>query len=454
MKFLSQIGDWFLKQDSSVKVAIFGIIITVLMAVTSGIWDIYKYFSDKTKEKIQTNITNQNSTVINVQGNNNTVGDPNAAANIMEIVNTLTEKHQHEISKYENQAQAKEQQIKALTEAVTYLSRSKDIPDSKQERSLALNALTQGDTLLAKKFFIKNAENGEAGARETATTYRHLGALSFFDNTQEALKYYYRATELDPSNADSWNQLGMLLTRTGELNEAIVTFQKVLSLSETNQEKQEQAWAYGNLGLVYKIKGNDDKAIEYIEKALEIDEKLGNKINIAIGYNNLGALSHKTNKPDKAIEYLKKALMLNKNLSNKKGMAENYGNLGIVNYTQPNLDKAIDYLQQATSIHESLQDKLGLALDYSLQAAIYNDLSDSAKAVDYLEKSLAINQDLQNKEGMASNYTNLGYSYFLLGNIQESKKMYNKSLNLYKNLNNPKEVLSIQSFLDALNKSN
>jgi TPR repeat protein len=55
--------------------------------------------------------------------------------------------------------------------------------------------------------------------RDAAEAARHLGALAFLDNTEEALRWYRRAVELDPANADEWNWLGLLYYRTGQLDQ-------------------------------------------------------------------------------------------------------------------------------------------------------------------------------------------------------------------------------------------
>ena len=38
------------------------------------------------------------------------------------------------------------------------------------------------------------------------------------DDTEEALRGYRRAVELDPANANGWNELGHLYHRTGQLD--------------------------------------------------------------------------------------------------------------------------------------------------------------------------------------------------------------------------------------------
>lgn len=229
------------------------------------------------------------------------------STNIKEIVETLT--NQHHLDE-----QAKDEQIKALTEAVTALSKGQGIVASPSELNAALAALAQGNTTLAKSLFAKTAEKAEQQAKQGADALRHLGALAFLDNTQEALQAYRRATQLDPDNADGWNQLGHLLTRVGDLAEAIAAYNTVLALGDKHGDKKEIAAAYGNLGIVYQKRGDLDKAIEFHQKALTLDEALGRKEGMASDYGNLGKVYELQGNKTGAKRYYMKSLELFKKL--------------------------------------------------------------------------------------------------------------------------------------------
>ena len=174
-------------------------------------------------------------------------------ANIKQIVTTLISKHQLD-------TQTKDEQIKELTKAFTDLSTGQGIIASQSERNAALAASAQGNTTLAKVLFIKATQDGEQEAKQTAQAYRNLGALTYLDNTQEALQAYRRATQLDPNNTDGWNRLGHLLHRVGELDEATAVYNKVSTIGKAHYSQKEMVATYGNL----------DGTIGFHKKALSI----------------------------------------------------------------------------------------------------------------------------------------------------------------------------------------
>lgn len=81
--------------------------------------------------------------------------------------------------------------------------------------------------------------------------------MAFLDNTEEALRWYRRAVELDPGNADGWNRLGHLYHRTGQLDQAEAALRKVVTLGEANGGIEAIAVGTGNLGLIYRTRELD-----------------------------------------------------------------------------------------------------------------------------------------------------------------------------------------------------
>ncbi len=192
----------------------------------------------------------------------------------------------------ESRAEGAEEQSKILAEAVNALVQQKG-PGIDE----ALAQLAQGNTTDAKAIFRRAIRAKEPDIKETAAAWRHLGALAFLDDTEEALVAYRRATELDPENAIGWNQLGHLLHRKGELQEAEFAY-----LNMANQ--------YGNLGILYYIRGEIAQAKAMRKKSLAIEEALGRKEGMASDYGNLGVLYKTRGELDKPESMHKKSLVL------------------------------------------------------------------------------------------------------------------------------------------------
>ena len=177
--------------------------------------------------------------------------------------------------------------------------------------------------------------------------------MAFLDDTEEALRWYRRAVDLDPANADGWNQLGHLYHRTGPLDQAEAAFRKVVTLGEANGDMEAIAAGTGNLRLIYRTRRELDRAEEVYKKALAIEEKLGRQEGMARNYGNLGLIYRKRGELDQAEEMYKKALAIEEKLGRQEGMANQYGNLGILYQTRGELDRAEEMYKKALAIERS-----------------------------------------------------------------------------------------------------
>jgi len=256
----------------------------------------------------------------------------------------------------QGQILAKEAQVKALTEAITALSKA-DAPA--KSINAALRELEQGDTakkaqaIFAEVLRSKEAEGRQAN-KEAAAAARHLGALTFEGDTKEALAAYQKAVALAPDNVDGWNRLATLFLHTGQLTQAEAAYRKVLALGNSRQDRETQAVAYGNLGIVYSTRGELGKAEEMHRKALAINEALGSKEGMANQYADLGIVAYTRGELDKAEEMHRKALELGEALSSKEGTAINYANLGIVYKKRGELDNAEELWKKSLRLFQEM----------------------------------------------------------------------------------------------------
>ena len=126
-----------------------------------------------------------------------------------------------------------------------------------------------------------------------------LGA-SYKDLNQldEAIKAFKKAIDLNPFDADSFNNIGVAFQEKGKLEKATEAFNKATSLNPTHVE------AFYNLGNSFDYQGKRDDAIKAFKKAISI-----NPYHFK-AYNNLGNVLKNQNKLDEAIKSYSKALSI------------------------------------------------------------------------------------------------------------------------------------------------
>jgi len=175
----------------------------------------------------------------------------------------------------EETARELEQSLRAeLKEAVSAIPKQTEIPNAEARIQEALEQAAKGNTVLAEAIFseveVRKAAEGKLANKEAAEAARHRGALAFLHNTDKALAAYRKATELDPENAGAWNGLGLLLVRTGALDEAAEAYRTVVSLGKATSDRELLAVAYDGLGTVSRIRGDPEQAESMCRQALDL----------------------------------------------------------------------------------------------------------------------------------------------------------------------------------------
>jgi Flp pilus assembly protein TadD len=130
--------------------------------------------------------------------------------------------------------------------------------------------------------------------------HNNLGALLLKKGqVDEAIIHFRKALEIKADDAETQANLGNALLQTGKLDEAVAQYYKALEV------KPDYAEVHYNLGNALLHEGQVDEAIAHYEKAIQI------KPNYADVYNNLGVVLFQKGEVDQAIAKYQKALEIN-----------------------------------------------------------------------------------------------------------------------------------------------
>lgn len=236
-----------------------------LVLLVGGAWAIFKQFSKRpTADSVPTNITTDHGgmaartvTAKAEPGGTAIIATGNFTINSDETAKALLENAKNEIHAFEQRESFYQDQIKALTEAITAIPKQTQIVNAKTRIAEALDAIANKNTGIAEAIFQevldqKSVEGLHANT-QAAEAARHLGALFFLHDTKKAINAYEQAVNLDPENPESWNELGHLRRRIGDLEGAKTAYQEILSISTIINNRFLEAAAHGNLGIIYQI---------------------------------------------------------------------------------------------------------------------------------------------------------------------------------------------------------
>src|SRR5271157_692852 len=91
--------------------------------------------------------------------------------------------------------------------------------------------------------------------------------VSILNKSDEALKAYDKAIEINPQNTDAWNNKGDALSKQNKYDEALKAFDKAIEINPQNTD------AWNNKGDALSKQNKSDEAKKAYDKAIEIDSQ-------------------------------------------------------------------------------------------------------------------------------------------------------------------------------------
>jgi tetratricopeptide (TPR) repeat protein len=191
----------------------------------------------------------------------------------------------------------------------------------------ALKAAKRGDTkaadeaLAAKIAKIEQARTG--AAKEEAALYRQRGGLAYIGDTDAAVRFYAKAAELDPDNAEGLLSLAQLQRRAGYLAAAKQSLERLIALGNRSEDEQQLHWAHFLLGDVEAAFGNRSAALAHHERGQTLVQALAARDpnnaewqrDLSVSYERVGDISAARGDRDAALKAYKDGLDIAKQLA-------------------------------------------------------------------------------------------------------------------------------------------
>ncbi len=199
------------------------------------------------------------------------------------------------------------------------------------------------------------------------------------------------------------NNYSALATLYQKLNDTIAQFRylekaKIALMNNDNPDNFQLAILYNEIAGYYNTCGNLDSAIVNYEKVAYYSEKDDWKRGMAVGYGNMAEVYSVYGETDKAIAMHRKVLKLSIEIDDCMGMAEEYSYLADLYRKIGKIDSAI------ILINKSLQKSEECGLDneklaiYEFISELYENINEPTIALKFYKKAQALKDSLYNIE--------------------------------------------------------
>ena len=225
---------------------------------------------------------------------------------------------------------------------------------------------------------------GETDTQLQARAWFSVGYLYGEEESWEAsIDAYGKVLELEPDNADAYNNRGVARNELGEHVAALMDYDEAIRLAPDDTS------AYNNRGNAKSDLGQNEAALADYGKALELDH------NNASAYHNRGNAKFDLGQHDEALADYDKAIHLN------PALVEAYNNRGIVKNKLGQHDEALADLNEAIRLKH---DYVGA---YNNRGVTNKDLGRLNEAREDYQKALALAQESGNEDLIAMVKRNL-----------------------------------------------
>ncbi|MGO9986237.1 MAG: caspase family protein [Rhodomicrobium sp.] len=193
-------------------------------------------------------------------------------------------------------------ELAALKEATRSLAARNDYRGEQ-----ALEKLKTGDTAAAERLFQEDldAEEAEEKAeaqrrterrKKAAASARNIAALSRWSDVAKALIYYKKAVDLDPDDAQTWQDFAFAAQDAGRTDESKAAFEQAALKASGEGADEIRFWAANGRGDIARAQGSLPEALRVYGGAREAMDRLakadpgnaGWQRDLSVSYNRVG----------------------------------------------------------------------------------------------------------------------------------------------------------------------
>ncbi|QXE89583.1 tetratricopeptide repeat protein [Geomonas subterranea] len=260
-----------------------------------------------------------------------------------------------------------------------------------------------------------------------------------------AVEHAKKATKSSPKNYESFYCLGYSLRMAGELNSALSAFKKA---EELTSDKEALMYIYNQQGIVLSTTGEEEQALQEYSRYLSIAKELGRTGDEGTALANIADIYHNRGQLDQSLEYYQKALQLTED----EKSAPVYNNMGLLYASKGDTDKAVEYIKRAIEIDEKKGDYHAQAIHLLNLGSIQTRLREFSLANDSLFQGLDKVRKVKDAywEAVADVY--LGRLYRDMGNIPLARKWFSAAIDIYSKIGAAADLANTRAAFEDLSQ--
>lgn len=251
-------------------------------------------------------------------------------------------------------------------------------------------------------------------------------------NYEQALGAYQRVIALSETNDDqqsllhAWHGIGAISQRTGDHERADSAFSKALEyVDETNTLSHLKVLI--GLANSYKTVHQNQKAAKAYRKCLKLAFDTDNSVQ-AIIMHNLGITLQDMGEFSDALHWLQRALLLRRKIGYPSNTASSLNSIGLIQCMLGDFESARRNLEEALDLCKDADSPVWYAYISHSRGDLALTEQDFSLSEQYYRKSIAIKETLHDVAGLAITWGMMGDLYRCRGNLVEAASFVHRAL--------------------------
>lgn len=248
----------------------------------------------------------------------------------------------------------------------------------------------------------------------------------------------------DASLADGLIHQGSVLVNKGEIEQAIVLFNKAIPIAESINDHNIAQYAYNNLALAENTIGEFQKSLSHFFKAVEHSELVykNKERRMAVLLNNISLLYMSLKDPNKGLEYNQQAFKMAEKAGSRSMLATLALNRGYAYDDLGEFDKAYDSYLRGLTIAKETNSIRSEAVALINISDIFLRKKDYVVSAEYGKKALIASLKTGDQGYLATASSNVGMALAGQGMVKEGAEKVIAAINIFKASNSIVEVES------------
>ncbi len=284
----------------------------------------------------------------------------------------------------------------------------------------------------AAEFEVALATAAEGDRRQRALILRSRARLESRENRwDDALRSCEEArllADAHPGEALAIRHtMGLIQLRRGELAAAREIFEEVNDEAPRLEDDSLNAASLANLGIVLWRMGDHEEALESLEQALILRRKTGYLTEIAKVLTNLSIARTQRGELDEARELLTEAQGMKRRIGEAEGLAHGENSLGNLENRAGRLPAALEHYRRAADLHFEAGNRAGAAVALHNMGEVLLDMNRLEEAEEPLSRSHALRAELDLREGQVSSLRAQARRASMLGEADDARELFEQA---------------------------